>query len=230
MLWLAATDTRFPSAHTAPAQAPLAVGGDLAPERLLQAYTQGIFPWYNEPPILWWSPDPRMILVPDALIIHRSLRKTLKQRPFTVRFDTAFGSVMHGCAAPRNNNPGTWITAEMIAAYKELHRMGFAHSVESWCDNQLVGGLYGIALGSAFFGESMFSLVPNASKVAFVTLVTQLTQWGYTLIDCQVASAHLATFGAVSIPRSEFLTRLATALQNPQRTGRWATTPTIEPL
>lgn len=183
----------------------LAMGGDLTPQRLLEAYRKGIFPWFNEgEPILWWSPDPRMVLFPDELRISRSLSKELKKSNYQIRADHRFSEVMQACAAPRKGQAGTWIHPEMIAAYTTLHEMKFAHSVEMWMDDELVGGLYGIALGQIFFGESMFSRVPNASKIAFVHLVKQVQEWGFGLIDCQVKTNHLASLGAREIPRAAF--------------------------
>ncbi|HNP25410.1 MAG TPA: leucyl/phenylalanyl-tRNA--protein transferase [Nitrosomonas sp.] len=183
----------------------LAIGGDLSPERLINAYQKGIFPWFNEEdPILWWSPNPRMVLFPDELKVSRSLQKSIKKNNYTIRTDHQFTQVLQACAAPRRNQPGTWIHPEIIAAYTALHEMGLAHSVETWINNELVGGLYGVAMGKIFFGESMFSCVPDASKIAFVHLVKQLTQWQFVLIDCQVKTAHLAYLGAREIPRAEF--------------------------
>lgn len=200
----------------------LAVGGGLEPERLLNAYRHGIFPWYSEgQPILWWSPDPRTLLFPDRRRVSRSLRKTLRQNRFRVTLDTDFARVIRGCAEPRRDEPGTWITAEIRQAYERLHAMGVAHSVETWQDDRLVGGLYGVSLGRAFFGESMFSRVSDASKVAFVQLVRQLQAWEFALIDCQVHTGHLASLGAVEIPRREFTRRLEAALQFPDRHGLW---------
>jgi len=183
----------------------LAVGGDLSPERILLAYRHGIFPWFNEDdPILWWSPDPRMVLVPSEFIVSHSLKKLLRSGQFEVRFDSAFTEVMQACAAPRNAQAGTWIHPEMIAAYSELHRLGYAHSVETWCDGELVGGLYGMSIGKLFFGESMFSRRSNASKIALARLCQQLDLWGVGLIDCQMHTPHLASLGARVIPRVEF--------------------------
>ena len=183
----------------------LAVGGDLTPARLLNAYRRGIFPWFGEhDPILWWSPDPRMVLFPDRLRISRSLGKTLRRNKFGVSFDQAFSSVVRACAAPRENEPGTWLCAEMIQAYERLHQCGVAHSAEVWHSDELVGGLYGIALGRIFFGESMFSRISDASKVAFVKLVERLHRAGYELIDCQVYTRHLESLGAELILRKEF--------------------------
>jgi len=184
----------------------LAVGGDLSTARLLAAYRQGIFPWYSEEqPILWWSPDPRSVLFPAALKVSRSLRKTLNQERFRVTLDQAFNAVIRACAEPRADSSGTWITAEMARAYADLHAEGAAHSVECWQDNRLLGGLYGVAIGRVFFGESMFSRVSNASKVAFCQLVRQLQAWDFGLIDCQVYSGHLASLGAEEIPRRRFV-------------------------
>lgn len=192
----------------------LAAGGDLQPQRLLNAYAQGIFPWFSEgQPILWWSPDPRLVLYPQQLHVPRSLKKTLNKRPFRLSLDSAFGRVMDGCAAPRPDQDGTWITPGMRAAYLQLHELGYAHSVEAWLDEELVGGLYGVALGRAFFGESMFTRRPDASKIAFVSLVHQLQRWDYRLIDCQVYTGHLARFGAEEIPRQRFIEELKQAVQ-----------------
>ena len=183
----------------------LAVGGDLSAERILLAYRHGIFPWFNEDdPILWWSPDPRMVLVPSEFIVSHSLKKLLRSGQFEVRFDSAFTEVMQACAAPRNAQAGTWIHPEMIAAYSELHRLGYAHSVETWCDGELVGGLYGMSIGKMFFGESMFSRRSNASKIALARLSQQLKRWEFGLIDCQMHTPHLASLGAREIPRDEF--------------------------
>jgi len=184
----------------------LAVGGDLSVARLLTAYRRGIFPWYSEDqPILWWSPDPRMVLFPNQIHISKSLQKTLRKNIFELRIDTVFEQVMRQCAAPRNDNAGTWITEEMIYAYIELHRQGHAHSIECWQNNELVGGLYGVAIESTFFGESMFSRTPNASKVALVSLSQYCLENNIKLIDCQVESEHLFSMGAVNITRDEFV-------------------------
>lgn len=183
----------------------LAVGGDLSPERLLNAYRRGIFPWFGEQdPILWWSPDPRMVMFPDKLKISRSLGKTMRKDKLKISFDQAFSRVIRACAEPRKDEPGTWISGEMIQAYEQLHERGIAHSAETWHGDELVGGLYGIALGRVFFGESMFSRVSDASKVAFVSLVKRLQRAGYELIDCQVYTQHLESLGAELIPRSAF--------------------------
>jgi leucyl/phenylalanyl-tRNA---protein transferase len=187
----------------------LAAGGDLSVSRLADAYSRGIFPWFNEgQPILWWSPDPRMVLFPAELKISRSLAKTLRNSRFEIRADTAFRDVILNCGMPRREQHGTWITSPMVEAYCEMHRDGMAHSVETWLDGKLVGGLYGVALGRAFFGESMFTRVTDASKVALVTLVRQLELWSFGLVDCQMNTAHLARFGAREIPRADFTRRL----------------------
>ena len=196
----------FPPVAAAENYGLLAFGGDLSPERLLLAYSQGIFPWYNDgDPILWWSPDPRCILLPERLHISRSLRKTLRSGKFSVTSDLAFGRVIQACRNLRKDADGTWITTEMLTAYQQLHRLGFAHSVECWQGGELVGGLYGICLGRCFFGESMFSLRPDASKVALVTLAHRLAAVGFELIDCQQTTEHLLSLGAQQVPRNRFL-------------------------
>ena len=217
-------DLRFPSVEQATPEGLLAVGGDLRPERLLEAYRRGIFPWYNEgEPILWWSPDPRAVLFPQKLHVPRSLRKRLRQNRFTATLDTCFQQVMEECAGPRPQYPGggTWITDDMLDAYTRLHELGYAHSVETWQNNRLVGGLYGVAIGGAFFAESMFTRVDDASKVALVQLVRQLETWNFRLIDCQQSSPHVMRFGAEEIPRSDFIDQLIEALNTPDRRGRW---------
>ncbi len=189
----------------------LAAGADLSPERLLAAYRQGIFPWYCEgEPLLWWSPDPRMTLIPSALKISRSLAKTLRNRDYEIRFDSAFADVMQGCANRGVNASAaaTWITSDMCAAYQRLHELGYAHSAETWIDGKLAGGLYGVALGRMFYGESMFTRERDASKIAMVHLVRHLQREGYGMIDCQMHTQHLATLGARAIPRSDFSRRL----------------------
>lgn len=213
----------FPPPHLADSDGLLAVGGDLSAERLLLAYSMGIFPWYEDGmPILWHSPNPRMVLRASELVVNRSLRKAMRKRPYDIRFDTAFDDVITGCAEiHRPGQGGTWITDEMREAYCDLHRLGFAHSVEAWREDELVGGLYGVSLGHAFFGESMFARADNASKIAFATLVEQLAAWDIELIDCQVHTDHLEGFGARQWPRDEFLTALEHALDQPTRRGRW---------
>jgi leucyl/phenylalanyl-tRNA--protein transferase len=200
----------------------LAVGGDLSIERLLTAYQRGIFPWYSgDQPILWWSPDPRSVLFPNKLHISRSLRKTLRKQLFTITFDTAFVDVVRACSEPRADGLGTWITDEMQQAYIRLHQAGHAHSVECWLNGKLVGGLYGVAIGNVFFGESMFSRVTDASKVAFVFLVRQLQRWQFELIDCQIQTAYLNQFDAELIPRSRFVQLLYQYCKQPGRNGAW---------
>ena len=213
----------FPAPEQADPSGLLAVGADLRAERLLLAYSLGIFPWYEQGlPILWHSPDPRMCLIPRDLHVSRSLRKALRRCPYEIRFDSAFDRVIRSCARiPRTEVDGTWITEEMIDAYNRLFALGYAHSAESWSDDELVGGLYGVSLGGCFFGESMFSLETDASKVAFVALVRQLEAWGFEFVDCQVHTEHLARFGAVSWPRSLFLERLEQALGASTRRGSW---------
>ena len=187
----------------------LAAGGDLSPERLLDAYAHGIFPWFNdEDPVLWWSPDPRMVLFPDELHLSRTLRRTIRSQEFRVTLDRAFPDVMEGCAGPRAAQDGTWITSDMMDAYVRLAELGHAHSVEAWVDGELAGGLYGVAVGRIFYGESMFSRRSNASKVALAWLARQLERWQFELIDCQMSTEHLASLGAREIPRADFVRRL----------------------
>ncbi len=227
--WL--TDTiRFPPVDQAlrnPAGL-LCAGGDLAPERLLAAYRQGIFPWYSAgEPLLWWSPDPRMVLLPKELRITRSFAKILNHRRYEVCLDTAFAQVMAACAAPRAGASGTWITSEMQQAYLRMHRLGYAHSVETWIDGQLVGGLYGMAIGRAFYGESMFSRVSDASKIALAHLCRYLELRGFAVIDCQMNTTHLASLGAREISRTEFVAGLACwtaeAAMEIEAAGPWTT-------
>ncbi len=208
--WLA-HDTPFPAVESA-LRSPnglLAAGGELSPARLLDAYRHGIFPWFNaDEPVLWWTPDPRMVLIPGEFKVSRSLDKVLRNAVYEVRTDTAFEQVMRACAAPRDGHHGTWIHEDMIAAYCALHRLGYAHSVEVWKDGELAGGLYGMALGRMFYGESMFSRVSNASKIALAHLARQLDRRQFGMIDCQMNTPHLASLGAREIPRSEFIARL----------------------
>jgi leucyl/phenylalanyl-tRNA--protein transferase len=200
----------------------LAVGGDLSPRRLLAAYRHGVFPWYETgQPILWWSPDPRLVLFPDELNISRSLAKALRRRNYEFSFDRAFSAVIDACAAPRDAERGTWITPAMRAAYVELHHRGHAHSVEIWMDGHLTGGLYGVALGRVFLGESMFHRVSNASKLAFVLLVHLLREWNYALIDCQVHTQHLQSLGAREIPRRDFAALLDRYCAERPGEGAW---------
>lgn len=222
--WIDPEQLWFPPAEEALTEPDglLALGGDLAPERLLLAYRQGIFPWYSEEqPILWWSPDPRCVLFPEQLHIARSLRRTLNRQSFSITCDQAFRRVIHLCGATRAE--GTWITADMEAAYNELHKLGFAHSFEAWTPSgELVGGLYGLALGRCFFAESMFSLETNASRVVMVHFAGQLSRWGYRLIDCQVPSSHLMRMGAVTIPRSRFLSILQENVSQSPEQDSWS--------
>jgi leucyl/phenylalanyl-tRNA--protein transferase len=213
----------FPPPEKADRTGLLAVGGDLSPERLLAAYSRGIFPWYSQgQPLLWHSPNPRFVLEPARLHVGRSLRKTLNAGTYEVRWDTAFEDVITACSeVPRPGQSGTWITLEMREAYITLHRLGFAHSIEAWAEGELKGGLYGVSLGAAFFGESMFAWGPDASKVAFVTAVERFRQWGFHFIDCQVETEHLSRFGAEHWPRRRFLAALAEALKEPTRRGAW---------
>lgn len=220
----------FPDPREADPDGLLAIGGDLSPQRLLTAYACGIFPWPHgaDWPLLWFSPDPRLVLLPEALHVSRSLRKTLHRGLFEVRFDTAFEQVIQACAAQeRPGQQGTWITPEMIRAYQVLYNLGFAHSAEAWMDGQLVGGLYGIALGAAFFGESMFTHRSDASKVALVRLVQHLQGWGFHFVDCQIHTPHLSHFGAEPWPRDAFLSALDGALQVPTRQGSWRAAATV---
>ena len=225
--WLG-PDSRFPPVEqaTTDPNGLLAAGGDLSVARLVEAYGAGIFPWFNEDqPILWWSPDPRMVLFPAELKVSRSLARTLRNSRFEVRADTAFRDVIQRCRVSRRDQAGTWITAPMVEAYCELHRAGIAHSVETWLDAELVGGLYGVALGRAFFGESMFMRATDASKVALVTLVRQLERWGFEMVDCQMNTAHLASFGAREIPRAEFTRRLRELIHYPSVPAPWQLAP-----
>lgn len=221
-VWRLREAIAFPDPRDAEPDGLLAVGGDLSPERLLAAYALGIFPWYEEDPILWFSPDPRLVLVPSELRVGRSLAKVLRQGRFEIRFDTAFDEVVAGCAsAPRRGQRGTWITPAMREAYGRLHRLGFAHSVEAWRGGALAGGLYGVSLGGAFFGESMFAHESDASKVAFVELVRRVAAWEFRFVDCQVETPHLRRFGALPWTRERFLAELRLALRAPTRRGSW---------
>jgi leucyl/phenylalanyl-tRNA---protein transferase len=201
----------------------LCAGGDLSPARIVDAYRHGIFPWFSEgDPILWWSPDPRMVLFPDELKVSRSLRRTVARGVYETRFDTAFRDVIEACAAPRDGQSGTWIVPEMVEAYVRLHKLGLVHSVESWRDGELAGGLYGMALGKVFFGESMFTRAPDASKVALVKLVERLRAGGCRVIDCQQATPHLASLGAREIPRNAFAQLVQESIQYPPAGERWS--------
>lgn len=225
--WLSA-ELDFPPAASALAEPVgpnglLAAGGDLSPPRLLAAYMQGIFPWYSPgEPILWWSPDPRMVLYPEEVKLSRSLAKTLRNSAYNVRFDTVFSATISACAnKPRTGQSGTWISPEMMAAYEKLHHLGYAHSVETWIDGELVGGLYGIAIGRAFYGESMFSHVRDASKIALAHLCAYLKQQEFGIIDCQMKTNHLVSLGARLIPRSDFVATLATLASSGPPPGSW---------
>lgn len=213
----------FPPVSRASPEGVVAVGGRPDPETLKEAYSRGIFPWPHEGvPLLWFSPDPRFVLRPEEARIGRSLRKEMRRGGFEVRADTAFREVIRGCArAPRPGQSGTWITGEMIAGYTALHEEGLAHSIEAWKDGRLAGGLYGISLGAVFFGESMYTEVPNASKVAFATLLANLVRWRFQLVDCQAYTGHLESFGAADWPRARFLAALKRALREPTRMGAW---------
>lgn len=216
-------DLVFPDPADADASGLLGVGGDLSPERILLAYESGIFPWYSRnQPVLWWSPDPRMVLYVDRLHVGRSLAKRIRHSGYKITLDTAFSAVLRGCAAtPRPGQDGTWITDAVERGYRRLHDLGFAHSVECWDGDELVGGLYGVSIGRFFSGESMFAHAPDASKVAFVHLVRQLERWGFPLVDCQVHTEHLDRFGAIEISRAEYLAALRPLVAEPSRPGPW---------
>lgn len=226
-VYLLTDELLFPPPDRASPEGVVAIGGDFSPERLLLAYSQGIFPWPTEGfALLWFSPDPRFVLPPGELHLSKSLRKRLRKAPskggYEVRIDTAFDAVIDACAeVPRPGQSGTWITPALIDGFRTLHDRGFAHSIETWQDGQLVGGLYGVSLGGLFFGESMFARSDDASKVAFATLAAQLVKWDYDLIDCQVYTEHLARFGARRWRRGRFLGQLHASLQRPTRRGRW---------
>jgi leucyl/phenylalanyl-tRNA---protein transferase len=224
VVWLKPDTFDFPPVEDALEDPPglLAAGGDLDPERLLAAYAAGIFPWYdNCSPILWWSPDPRMVMQPHQVHVSRSLRKRLRHCNYRISMDEAFAQVISSCAGLREQREGTWIVADMQAAYTRLHELGHAHSVEVWDKEQLVGGLYGVSLGSLFFGESMFSLVPGASKIAFVALARQLQHWSFQWIDCQMPTKHLQSMGAYAMSRDGFQEILSRWRANGEPTGRW---------
>lgn len=224
MVYQLNTSSVFPDPSYANGEGLLAIGGDLSPERLLSAYSNGIFPWPHgkEYPLLWFSPDPRTVLLPADFHISRSLKKLLKKCPFEVRFDTAFEQVMQACAAiKRKDEADTWITTEMTEAYTGLHHLGFAHSVECWREGVLRGGLHGISLGAAFFGESLFSYEDNASKVALTALLQQLDAWEFHFVDCQMRTNLVVQFGALEWKRVHFIEMLNKALQLPTRRGKW---------
>jgi leucyl/phenylalanyl-tRNA--protein transferase len=214
----------FPPPERANEHGLLAVGGDLSPERLLLAYRSGIFPWYDEGlPILWHSPDPRCVLLAGELHVGRTLRRVVRQGEYEVRYDSAFERVVRACAkTPRPGQDGTWITSDMVDAYVRMHELGYAHSVESWQDGELAGGLYGVSLGTMFCGESMFTWKPNASKVALVTLAARVAAWGFRVIDAQVPTPHTMALGAHLWPRRKYLVALREALEHPTRRGSWA--------
>ncbi len=215
----------FPPPALAREDGLLAVGGDLSVPRLLLAYQHGIFPWYSPgEPILWWSPDPRLVLLPEEFHLAKRLARTIRQQVFRITFDTDFAQVIRACSQTRRKEGGgTWLDEGMIVAYCQLHDQGYAHSVECWQDGKLVGGLYGVARGAVFFGESMFSLVPDSSKVALAALVERLKGWDFELIDCQVGTGHLQRLGAREISGEEFSSRLAQAVARPNRLGHWST-------
>lgn len=224
VFWLDEESLDFPAPELATPEGIIAVGGDLSAERLLRAYSEGIFPWFNEgDPILWWSPDPRFVLFPSELVVSRSMRPYFNQKKFQVSFDRDFEGVMRNCQqSNRNGQSGdTWITEDMIRAYVQVHRLGYAHSVEVWQEDELVGGLYGISLGKIFFGESMFAKVSNASKFGFITLVQNLREKGFVLIDCQQQTQHLGSLGARPISRKSFLQYLEENKKQETLTGSW---------
>lgn len=212
----------FPPAELADKEGILAVGGDLSPERLINAYRHGIFPWFSEgDPIIWWSPDPRLVLLPGEIHVSKSMAKILKKNPFRLTCDRSFESVIKKCSAPREKQKQTWITQEMMEAYIDLHNLGLAHSVEVWQQKRLVGGFYGVALGKCFFGESMFFEVANASKFAFIKFAGKLFERGFLLVDCQVPTEHLKSLGAREIPRAKFLLILKESLRYETHKGKW---------
>jgi leucyl/phenylalanyl-tRNA--protein transferase len=213
----------FPNPEEAEPEGLLAVGGDLSTERLLLAYSQGIFPWYSdEDPILWWSPDPRLILKPECLRVSKSLKRIISKKQFSITMDHDFKTVINSCAKTKRKEDGTWIVNDMINAYIKLHHKGFAHSVEVWEKEKLMGGLYGVSIGKIFFGESMFSKTNNASKIALVYLVKTLSEWGFSCIDCQVKTEHLISMGACEISRHEFLNQLKKTVKEKTRVGKWS--------
>ena len=221
----------FPNPEEAETEGLLAVGGDLSTERLLLAYSMGIFPWYSdEDPILWWSPDPRLILEPECLKISKSLKRIIAKKQFSITMDHDFKTVINRCATTKRKEDGTWIVDDMINAYIELHHKGFAHSVEVWEKEKLVGGLYGVSIGKIFFGESMFSEINNASKISLVYLVKALREWGFSCIDCQVKTEHLISMGAREISRHDFLNQLKKTVKEKTRVGKWSLPESLELL
>jgi leucyl/phenylalanyl-tRNA--protein transferase len=223
-VFLLSQKIEFPSPHFAEEDGLLAVGGCLSEERLLLAYRMGIFPWFSEgDPVLWWSPDPRLALYPQELRVSKSLQKVIRKKQFHLTMDTAFTRVINACASSRTqNNEGTWLTEYMIESYIKLHESGFAHSVEAWYKGELAGGLYGVSLGRCFFGESMFTRLSNASKVAFVALVHFLEKMSFDLIDCQITTRHMVRFGAKEVPRAMFLKQVEDSLQSSTKKGKWS--------
>jgi leucyl/phenylalanyl-tRNA---protein transferase len=224
MISILTSDSKFPPVASAMKNPNglLAAGGDLQPERLLDAYRHGIFPWFSaDDPILWWSPDPRMVLFPQEFKISKSLRRTLRGKKYEIRTDTSFEQVMRACAAPREGQDGTWIQEEMIEAYVRLHRAGRAHSIETWVEGKLAGGLYGVSIGRMFYGESMFSRQTDASKIALAHLALQLQRWNFGMIDCQMNTAHLASLGAREIPRAQFVEALQVLVNYPDIASPW---------
>ncbi|MCK4942076.1 MAG: leucyl/phenylalanyl-tRNA--protein transferase [Candidatus Aminicenantes bacterium] len=222
-VYLLGKEPVFPPADEADPIGIIAVGGDLSPERLIAAYSKGIFPWYSEgEPILWWSPDPRLVLFPDEIHISGSLRRLLNRNPFEITFDRSFDAIIEACQQPRKYQGETWITEEMITAYKRLHELGYAHSLEVRRNDEIVGGLYGVSLGRCFFAESMFHRVDNASKFGMVRFVQKLNELDFRIMDCQVSSSHLKTMGAREIPRKEFLDLLTESGQKENLKGSWS--------
>lgn len=219
-------DPVFPPAEFADPDGILAVGGDLSPERLMEAYTHGIFPWYSsETPIIWWSPDPRFVIYPHEVKVSKSMRQVLRRKIFDIRFDTSFRDVITACSGKRRHEKGTWITPEMIEAYVVLHDLGYAHSIEAWHNGSLAGGLYGVSIGGIFFGESMFSRESNASKAAFIILAENLKNLGFDLIDSQVHTDHMESLGAIEMDRKNFLTVVTRSVIRESITGNWGKNP-----
>ena len=219
-------DTVFPPAEFADPDGILAVGGDLSPERLMEAYTHGIFPWYSsETPIIWWSPDPRFVIYPHDVRVSKSMKQVLRRKIFDIRFDTSFRDVITACSGKRRHEKGTWITPEMIEAYVVLHDLGYAHSIEAWHNGSLAGGLYGVSIGGIFFGESMFSRESNASKAAFIILAENLKNLGFDLIDSQVHTDHMESLGAIEMDRKNFLTVVTRSVIRESITGNWGENP-----
>jgi len=216
----------FPPAEYSDPDGILAVGGDLSPGRLIEAYTHGIFPWYSsETPIIWWSPDPRFVIYPNDVKVSKSMRQVLKRKIFEIKYDTSFREVISACSGKRKHEKGTWITADMIEAYVTLHNLGYAHSIEAWHDGTLAGGLYGVSLGGMFFGESMFSRESNASKAAFIVLADNLLKLGFDLIDSQVHTDHMESMGAVEMDRDEFLKIVEASVKRETIRGNWGDDP-----